>query len=155
VVINKSDLLGEQETFRLSALISELNPAAPQVCVRQGQVNWDFIQRLTHQSLRAAAPALPPTDVAVCSIAGDWADRDRLQAAIKDLGLRLLRLKGVVNFGGGQVLVESVFGSYQETRVDDLARSPGITAIGWKIGREELSGVLSPCIRSTDNLVSL
>jgi hypothetical protein len=134
---------------------ADANPPFENVAHVQAQIDWEFIQQLTHQSRRAAAPALPRTDIAVCSLAGDWADRARLRAAIEDLGWQLLRLKGVVDFGSGPVLVESVFGYYQETRVEDMARSPGITAIGGKIGCEKPSGILSPCIRSTDNLISL
>jgi hypothetical protein len=139
---------------RLSTLISELNPEAPQVCVQRGRVPWQFVQQLSHGSPPAASPATPPAEISVCTLEGDWADRPRLRSAVDKLGARLLRLKGIVDFGQGSVLVESVFGSYEETSVSHPATSPGVTAIGWNIEAQQLRATLAPCIRSTSKLVT-
>jgi G3E family GTPase len=146
IVINKSDLVDDAGRARLARLLAEMNPAAAQTCCRDGSVGWDFVGGLQHTPRPGQLLDAPPEDVAVCSLAGDRGDWDALQQAIRDLGEHLLRLKGIVNFGAGLELVESVFGSLSRRPAPAGSVRTGTTAIGWKIQREELRRVLAPAL---------
>ena len=60
----------------------------------------------------------------------------------------LLRLKGIVDFGEGPVLVESVFGQLSECPLNDLPSHFGVTLIGWKITAEALGQVFRSAMLS-------
>jgi hypothetical protein len=67
-----------------------------------------------------------------------------LLQTIRQLGERLLRLKGIVDFGDGPVIVESVFGRVSDRPCGTAKPRFGLTAIGWKISGDALSAALTP-----------
>lgn len=150
LVINKTDLLGVTGTERLAALLSDLNPRAAQTRVSYGQVAWEFVQGLRHVPCQAASTLAPPEDLATCSIVGRNADRGAFQAAFERIRDRLLRLKGIVDFGNGPVLVEGVFDTLTQRPFQGEHPRFGITVIGWKITAEEMTHVFSAAIRAPD-----
>lgn len=106
LVVNKTDLLGETGSTRLASLLKEINPQASQARVSRGKLDWSFVDGLKHVRRPVEAIQAPPAEVVTCAMADRRADRERLLAAIRGLGERLLRLKGVVDLGDGPRLVE-------------------------------------------------
>jgi G3E family GTPase len=150
LVINKTDLLGVTGTERLAALLSDLNPRGAQTRVSYGQVAWEFVQGLQHVPCQAPSTLAPPEDLATCSIVGRNADRGAFHAAFERIRDRLLRLKGIVDFGDGPVLVEGVFDTLTQRPFQGEHPRFGITVIGWKITAEEMTQVFSAAIRAPD-----
>ncbi len=150
LVVNKTDLLGTAGTERLAALLSDLNPRAAQARVTHGQVSWEFVQGLQHVPCQAPSEVAPPEDLATCSILGRSADRGAFQAAFRGIQDRLLRLKGIVDFGDGPVLVEGVFDTLAERPFQGNHPRFGITVIGWKITAEEMTRAFAAAICSTN-----
>jgi G3E family GTPase len=149
LVINKTDLLGVAGTERLAALLSDLNPRAAQARVMHGRVAWEFVQGLQHVPCDAPPTLAPPAELATCTILGRHADRSAFRVAFDRVQDRLLRLKGIVDFGDGPVLVESVFDTLSECPFQGAQPRFGITVIGWKTTAEELTRAFAPALRST------
>ncbi len=148
LVINKTDLLGAAGTQRLAALLRDLNPRAAQAPVTHGRIAWEFVQGLQHVPCQASSTLAPPEDLATCSILGRSADRGAFQAAFDRIRDRLLRLKGIVDFGDGPVLVEGVFDTLTQRPFQGAHPRFGITVIGWKITAEEITQAFAPAIRA-------
>lgn len=144
LVINKTDLLDETAVDRLAGLLADINARADQARVCHGRLAWEFIEDLKHIRQHGAPVQARPEEVVTCSIPNRRADRERLVGAIGSLGERLLRLKGVVNFGEGPRLVESVFGTVTERPMEEENVRYGTTALGWRIPKAELSLALEP-----------
>jgi G3E family GTPase len=156
LVVNKTDLLGDTETDRLSLLLRDINARAEQTRVSQGRIEWSFVERLRHARTVGEPIDAPPEEAATYSIPHGRADRDLLFTAIESLGERLLRLKGVVDFGAGPVLVESVFGRVTERPLDAKPARPGTTAVGWGIAKAELRQALEPAfVPATGELIAI
>jgi len=149
LVINKTDLLGDTGAERLAAVLRDLNPRAAQTRVQHGRVAWEFVQGLQHVPCHAASTIAPPEELATVSLLGRSVDRERFMAAWEGLRERLLRLKGIVDFGGGPVLVEGVFDTLIERPFTGEQPRFGITVIGWKVTADELTRALAPAIRAT------
>lgn len=150
LVINKTDLLGAAGTERLAALLRDLNPRAAQVRVTHGRVAWEFVQSLQHTPCQDPPTVAPPEELATCSILGRSADRDAFLVAFERIRDRLLRLKGIVDFGDGPVLVEGVFDTLTERPFRGGHPRFGITVIGWKITAEEMIQAFAAAIRAPD-----
>ncbi len=146
LVINKTDLLEAPGVEKLSTLLREMNPRATQTRVRSGRVGWEYVAGLTHEACQAEPVESPPEDVATCSLAGQFANRREFLAAFDRARDHLLRLKGIVDFGDGPVLVEAVFD--QLTERPSTVRQPrfGLTLIGWKTTAEELAETFRPAL---------
>ena len=148
IVINKTDLLEPSGIDALTTLIRDINPRAPQMRTTFGQVDWDFIEGLSHAQCRADAPGTPPADVCAVSLAAKRAERESVLRVIRELGDRLLRLKGIIDLGNGPVLLESVFQSVTERPVEKGNPEFGLTAIGWKISQDDLSSAMQTALNS-------
>jgi G3E family GTPase len=146
IVINKTDLLDHDALERLELLLDEMNPRAARIGASQGRVDWGFLASLTHTPPIGEPINAPPADMVTCSFPVQRADRDRLLRAIEQLGEQLLRLKGIVDFGDGPVLLESVFGMVTQRPVTADQPRYGLTAIAWKIREEALQRELGPAL---------
>jgi G3E family GTPase len=111
IVINKVDLLehpGESE--RIGEVLRKLNARASQVSVSHGMVPEEFVVGLQHLPPNAKPAVGPPQGISATLVKLPApADREALFDSLRDLGDRLLRAKGAVDFGEGPVLVEAVF----------------------------------------------
>jgi G3E family GTPase len=139
LVINKADLVSETELARLAALLADLNPDAPQCVVTRGAVPAEFLARLAHRRVgRRVATA--PEKIATATIRSDRPlDRRRFARVIDQLGPRLLRLKGNIDFGAGPRFVEFCGAGISEgPACPGLADATAFCVIGWKTSREEL-----------------
>jgi G3E family GTPase len=145
LLINKADLVSEAELVRLQAFLGDLNPRAPQAVVRYAAVPADFLAELPHQHRNQAILSAPEDVVSVTIRSECPLDFDRFQRALQELGPRVLRLKGNLDFGQGLRFVEWA----GEVRVEpapcpDLAPHTAFCVIGWKISREELESAFLP-----------
>jgi G3E family GTPase len=147
IVSNKSELLDESGHTRLAKLLAEMNPTAVQIRTTHGRVPWDFFRELQHTRHLGDQVDGPPADIIACSLPAERGDWQTLVAAIRQLGDRLLRLKGIVDLGSGPELIESVFGSASRKPMTAGPLRFGITAIGWKISEEELRRVFAPTLQ--------
>lgn len=156
VVMNKIELLDETGADRLASLLKDINGRAEQARVSHGRLEWAFVDGLKHVRQKVAPIHTPPEEVVTCSIPNRQADRDRLNAAIETLGDRLLRLKGIVSFGDGPCLVESVFGAVTYSPFNEEKARYGTTALGWKIPKADLSRTLeSAFLPDTESLIQI
>jgi G3E family GTPase len=150
LVINKIDLLGESGAERLASVVRDLNPRAAQVRVAHGRIDWDWLQRLQHVPCQGEPTMAPPEELATCSIMGRRGDRKAFHAAFARMQDQLLRLKGVVDWGDGPVLVEGVFDQLTERPFREEEPRFGITVIGWRTTAEQLTQAFAPTLQRTD-----
>ncbi|TWT81890.1 putative metal chaperone YciC [Planctomycetes bacterium CA13] len=160
ILINKVDLAPCQEHVdRLSEILSDMNPRAAQWRTVEGQLKWSLIESLEHRACQTPPAISPPEELASCSVPGRFVDRDRFYDAIASVQGSLLRLKGVVDFGQGLVLVESVFDSLSEKTAPDTVKRFGLTVIGWNTTAEHLTSVFSKAFKpvppSAEGIVSI
>ena len=140
LVINKADLVSDQELARLAALLGEMNLQAPQCKVTRGVIPAGFLDRLSHRRLSRRITAGPEDIVAAVVRSDRPLSRMRFERAVGELGARLLRLKGNIDFGDGLRFVELAGNVLrEEAPCDGLGDSTAFSAIGWKIGRETLA----------------
>ncbi len=142
LIINKCDLLNEAGRQRLGAWLSELNPRAEQRMTEQGRVPWSFLSGLRHEPPTSDGSG-PPAEITSWSCQVERVDRSSLMQAVQDLGDRLLRFKGDLDFGDGVRRVDVVFGSYTE-QAGNANQPSGLTAIGWRISPQELRDKFTP-----------
>lgn len=150
LVINKIDVLGEAGAERLASVVRDLNPRAAQVRVAHGRIDWDWLQSLQHVPCQGEATIAPPQELATCSIVGRRGDRKAFHAAFARMQDQLLRLKGVVDWGDGPVLVEGVFDQLTERPFRGEEPRFGITVIGWRTTAEQLTQAFAPTLQRTD-----
>jgi G3E family GTPase len=104
---------------------------------------------LEHSAREGEFLTSPPDDVVAVSIrSDDPVSREEFQQAVAALGKRLLRLKGNVDFGDGdRRFVEVVYDTLTEREASPgLAGSTAFTAIGWRIGVEELGAAFDAAV---------
>jgi G3E family GTPase len=143
LVVNKADLVSDQELARLAALLAEMNPQAPQCKATRGVIPAGFLDRLSHRRSSRRITAAPEEIVAAVLRSDRPLNRMRFEQAIAELGPRLLRLKGNIDFGDGLRFVELVGNALrEEAPCIGLSDSTAFSAIGWKIDRKTLAGAL-------------
>lgn len=147
LVINKSDLLTAQGLERLKEVLTGINPCSRQIAVSYGQVPLNFLLGLEHKKSRGMLRERPPADVVSCSFATDrMVNRQRFQQVLNQLGRKILRLKGNVNFQDGKRFVEIIYDQYLEREpVSGFPEATAFTVIGWKISKPELEKIFSSC----------
>ncbi|TWU62471.1 CobW family GTP-binding protein [Crateriforma conspicua] len=146
LVINKSDGLNTDQVDKLTSLLKDLNPRAKQIRFGNKNFGWPFVESMHHAACTDAPLQAPPAEVVACTINGRDFDRAAFQNGFEQIRGRLLRMKGIVNFGDGPRLLESVFNSVTERPY--TAKNPryGLTVIGWKITADEIRSALHPAV---------
>ncbi|MFW6155087.1 MAG: CobW family GTP-binding protein [Planctomycetota bacterium] len=141
IVINKLDRAGGEDLAVLERVLAEMNPRAPRTAVREGAIDPAFLDGLTHvppsQSLRRGAPA----QVVAASVRSEKAvDRASFDAVVNNLGDRLLRLKGNVDFDSGRRFIQRVGRDEDESPPrDGLQPATAFTAIAFGMTAEDLT----------------
>jgi G3E family GTPase len=142
IVLNKIDLAPPPELQQLHAVLRRMNPDATIEPCSHGGVGCDFWRRLAATPHRAAASAIataPPAEVTCASLRTDKAvNRERLEAVLARYGQRILRLKGIVDFGKGPVLVQQCGGEMTTEPAPPGAAATAITVIAWQADKLEL-----------------
>ncbi len=150
IVVNKCDLAGAGELAGLRGLLDELNPRAPRVEVSFGEIPPGFLASVRHELRGSDAQASAPPAVVSASFASAApVDRAAFDAVLAELGDRLLRLKGNVDFGQGPRFVEVAGGRRSERSPAALAGPPtAFTAIAWRIDRPALEGFFARALKA-------
>lgn len=139
LVMNKADLVSKAELARLAALLFEMNPQAAQCVATRSAIPPDFLARLSHRRSGGKVERTPENVVAAMIRSESPLDRFRFERAIDELGPRLLRLKGNIDFGAGPRFVELAGNGIAEgPACPGLAGSTAFSVIGWKTTRAEL-----------------
>lgn len=141
IAINKCDLVPPAELDRLSAILREMNPDAPQARATFGDLPDGFLDRLPHRAREGGPLPGPPADITSAAIRSPRAvDRTRFDALLRDLGPRLLRLKGNITWTGGSTrYVELIAGALTEKdECEALYPRTSFVVIAWKTPVPEL-----------------
>ncbi len=146
LIVNKIDLVTEDQLDVLTRLLAEMNPRAPQVRAAHSGVASEFLAQLQHQRTEEALAIAQPEAVFSQSFRFQRAvDRQRFLAALSQLGGRLLRLKGHVLFSDRQQpeFVETICGQLTiKPAIADTAQS-AFTAIAFGLADQQLSRAFS------------
>lgn len=148
IIINKIDLVEESDIGRLRALLSEINPEAGIVCTRHGRAEGGFVESLAHLSKPIEMIQTSPEKIVSCSFKSDGiVSRERFFEYIDELGDKVLRLKGNVDFGEGAVFAEIVYDRYSEKEnCGSLSDGTAFTVIAWDIDRDKLKDGFERCL---------
>jgi G3E family GTPase len=140
LIINKIDLVAEADLAKLRALLSEMNPESPRVEVTHARVPAGWLDGLTHRPSPPVNICAPPIGIATVSIETAAAvDRTAFEQVVADLGEKLLRLKGNIDFGKGPRFIELVGGQLSETDPASLGAPPTRFAIiAWNVLPDDL-----------------
>lgn len=148
IVINKVDKVGDGQAEKLTRLLGDMNREAEIVQTINGNVGEKFLVGLRHIARpQSDYKQEKPENITAVSISRDKEfDKGRFIEAIRQMGDRLLRLKGNVVFGDYAEFVEVVF--------DDVTFSPArtdfgdktvFTAIAWNMDRDEIEKIFDKC----------
>lgn len=140
IVINKTDLVSQAEINRLEKILHDMNPSAKIKTASHGDIDWEFIARLRHKPAGRGPVFNPSAAITAVSISTDRRmDWLAFQSAVEKLGERLLRLKGLADFGQGGEFVEFAGQNLTCRPADQAVKSlRGITVIAWKTTADEI-----------------
>ena len=140
IVVNKSDGVGTEEVVKLVAMLSEMNGQAKIAVTSFGLIAEDWVESLAHTERAGLMANEPPKNVIAVSFDDQRkVGRERFFELLDELGTKLLRLKGNVDFAEGGRFVEVVWGKVSEREMlERLGRNTKFTAIGFDIGVDEL-----------------
>jgi len=107
IIINKADLVAPAELHRLRAVLDELNAGAAKTAVSFARAPREFLASLTHRRREGELAAAPPQAIFSEAFQTDRpVDLASFERVVAELGEKLLRLKGQVDFGAGPRFVE-------------------------------------------------
>ncbi len=144
IVINKADLVDPADLRKLENVLAEMNPNAPRIVVKNGQLPESFLTSLEHL----------PMDVPQCTCRDETLfsltlkteaaiDRDRLFNALKEYHEHILRLKGVVLFSEGRVYLELIGDRITEKPAPaSLGEHTRLAVIAWNTDKKALQARL-------------
>ncbi len=142
LIINKMDLVGEEVLTTLATLLSEMNPRAAQLATTGGQIDGSFLSRLSHRRAEESLAIAQPEAVYSQSFRFSRAvDRAEFTEAVRQLGGRLLRLKGHVLFTDRQQpeFVETVCGRLTIKPALAVVAQTAFTAIAFGLPDQQLA----------------
>jgi len=151
IVVNKCDLVGEQERAVLRRLLAELNPAAVLCETSFGKIYPDFLQQVVRRPRQESMqPCAPEKIFAVSFTAQSPVDPAAFEKALARLGGKILRFKGNVAFADGPAYVEVIGGRQSrkepQLRLSQQAAAPTVfTVIAWDIEKEQLRQAFAEC----------
>ncbi|AQT70006.1 putative GTP-binding protein YjiA [Anaerohalosphaera lusitana] len=148
IVINKCDLVSDEAVGVVRKIVSGVNGRAKIVTAERGKLLSGFVDGLVHAKTDGEAVDERPADVYAVSFrdAGRM-DREAFERVTDELGERLLRLKGNIDFGDGAEYVEVVYDQVsREKACGKLGAGTTFTAIGWKVDKDELRGMFEGCV---------
>ena len=139
VVINKTDLVSEQEVDRLKAVISDYNSDAKIYTTQWGELLPDFIDEISH--IKRSGEQLETAPEPVFSLS--FSEKRCVNEAdflhlISDMGEKLLRLKGNIDFGKGSEYFEVVAGQILRNKSCANLGKTAFAVIAWQLDKDEL-----------------
>ena len=141
IVINKTDLVPEKDVNRLSDILRRMNSSAKQAKVVQGQISEELILGPQKSICKTGALSCcpPETLAAVSRRFNKPVNRAKLLALVEELGNNLLRAKGIIDFGNGTVIFETVFERISERSVPQVDKTDMmLTMITQGIAKDDL-----------------
>lgn len=151
IVVNKCDLVGEQERVVLRRLLAELNPTAAVCETSMGRVGADFLEQVVrHPRQELMRPCAPEKIFAVSFTAKMPIDPTAFDTVLARFGDKILRFKGNVAFTDGPAYVEVICGlksrKEPQLRLSQQAAAPtAFTVIAWDIEKETLRQAFAEC----------
>ena len=151
LLINKCDMVTEDELSILEDVLAEMNPHARSLRIERGMMPEDAMEGLTHRTLRGDVLVEPPDPVFAESFqATTPVDRDALESALRGIGDHLLRLKGQVDFGDGSEFFEYAGGILRasaDKSIRSIAKTPtAFIAIGWRMKQTEFRDAIESAL---------
>jgi G3E family GTPase len=140
IVINKTDLADSSTLRTLHELLTAMNRQAVIVTAKQGVVPESFVEKLQHHQRSGELLENPPDPLFSVSFQTQAPlDRSIFEDTVKNMGAKILRLKGHIDFGDGPVYYE-IYGEHREEKPaikKDLSGS-AFVVIAWKVSEDEL-----------------
>lgn len=149
LVINKTDRIDAIGLKQLKEILDAIHPHVPVAEVQWGSVPEDFLWRVGHTRREGTLLSAPPGPVFAKSFQTDRiVDRERFIRNLSEMGNKILRLKGYIDFGQGACYVEKVGDEWIEHSGEGEQRSETMfSVIAWQIDPEELVGSFSEAWR--------
>ncbi len=143
LIINKSDLVPEEELSRLREVLHSLNAGAPMAAVQYGRIDEDFIHTLRHHPRGGELITEPPAPLFSLSIERrNRVNRGMFLKIMEEFRHNILRLKGRVDFGDGPRFCEVVCDRFTE-RPDTSGRAgTAFVVIAWNMRQTQLEQAL-------------
>jgi G3E family GTPase len=144
LVINKTDLVDEEELQKLRTLLGGMAPRAEQTTAAWGRVEPEWVLSLQHIQRTGEVASAPPIDVYAHTFTAETPlDRRAFERFLAELGGQLLRLKGNVDFGRGGRFIELAGSKLLEREPVDLkGPSTNLAMIVWQRPRNQLQADL-------------
>lgn len=153
IIINKTDLVSNDELANLHRICSAMNPNAPRTDVQFGRIPWDFLRGIRHHRRGAAAQTSRPSRFhAIALKIREPAARPVFMSCLEALGDALLRLKGTVLFEDGPVFLEKAGGRLMERPPPDNAPDgSAFSLITWDKTADEVKGLFASRFALTED----
>lgn len=154
LIVNKCDLVSDDERAKLGQILDSLNPTAPRVETEYGQIEAGFLVATRHHTHEDKTLEQPPDDIIAVSISSEQPyDRQAFYQMLDNLKDHLLRLKGNIDFGDGPRFIELAGTKITETRPsEELTKQnntkTAFTVIAWKIDKDILQKSITECVSS-------
>jgi len=102
---------------------------------------------LTHKVWEGESIQEPPKDIIAVSFDSDAVvDHEKFANTIKQMGEKLLRLKGNIKFDGNVEFVETVSDITTYTDANpNLLQKTAFTVITWKLEKEQVTKLIESC----------
>lgn len=139
-IINKIDLVDEQQLDTVVSVVKGLNPNVKIENTSFGKISDGFLDDIKHTKPTAQAAQNPPADIFAISFNGnsDIKEPD-FKNLIESYNDKILRLKGNVKFQDGLKFVEIAGGVYSEKQqCSSLSESTAFTIIAWNTDKEDM-----------------
>ena len=139
VIINKTDLVSNDEVERLKAVAADYNQQADIITAEKGDFDPDFLDQIKHTLRDGDALECAPEPIFSLSFNEQASvDEDALLALIEELGEKLLRLKGNIDFGNGSQYFEVVAGEILRGESCGRLDKTAFVVIAWQLDKDEI-----------------
>jgi G3E family GTPase len=139
VIINKTDLVSEDEAERLKAVAADYNEQAKIITADHGQFPPDIIDDIEHVVRDGDALECAPEPIFSFSFNEQKSvDEAAFLKLIDELGEKLLRLKGNIDFGRGSEYFEVVAGEVLRGESCGRLDKTAFVVIAWQVEKEEI-----------------
>jgi G3E family GTPase len=140
LVINKTDRIDATGLRQLKDILGSIQPHAPITEVQWGAVPEDFLWHIGHTRREGKLLSAPPGPVFAKSFQTDRTiDRERFIQVLNEMGDKILRLKGYIDFGQGVCYVEKAGDEWIEHPGEGAERSEtAFSVIAWQTDPGEL-----------------
>jgi len=147
IVVNKTDLAADGDLEKLQSVLADINPDAQIVFAENGSVPLEFVDGLNHIARPIELIQSAPAKIIACSFKTDGVViKDKFFECVDQLGEKILRLKGNIDFGQGVVFAEIVYDRYSEKdSCGGLGDATAFTVIAWDVDKEELKESFQRC----------